>query len=184
MFSKVKIELYKARPRKALICKVVRGLCSCENVLGLFPLFFGNHLWLICALNIILNSNFEPVFPPIILFIKIFVAEKVAKLLVGWCLVVVRYHSLKFLSICLGFLMYLQFDHLLSEKGFLQKECLTTLHILFLIHHASFAVQIVPRRQKNQLHYSVVALGIRLNMPVYHLYKNEIIRKQLPTCTC
>jgi len=31
------------------------------------------------ALNIILNGNFEPVFPPIISFIKIFVAENVAK---------------------------------------------------------------------------------------------------------
>ena len=45
----------------------------------LFPLFFGNLLWLIYALNIILNGNFEPVFPPIISFIKIFVAENVAK---------------------------------------------------------------------------------------------------------
>jgi hypothetical protein len=33
------------------------------------------------TLNIILNSNFEPTFQPIISFIKNFVAEKVAKLL-------------------------------------------------------------------------------------------------------
>ena len=49
----------------------------------LFPLIFGNLLWLIYALNIILNGNFEPVIPPIISFIKIFVAENVAKPLVG-----------------------------------------------------------------------------------------------------
>jgi hypothetical protein len=54
----------------------------------LFPLFFGNLLWLIYALNIIQNSNFEPVFPPTISFIKNFVAEKVAKFDVGWCRVV------------------------------------------------------------------------------------------------
>jgi len=46
----------------------------------LFPLIFGNLLWLIYALNIILNGNFEPTFLPIIPFLKIFVAEKVAKL--------------------------------------------------------------------------------------------------------
>jgi hypothetical protein len=45
----------------------------------LFPLFFVVLLWLIYALNIILNGNFEPVFPPVISFIKTFVAEKVAK---------------------------------------------------------------------------------------------------------
>jgi hypothetical protein len=50
----------------------------------LFPLFFGNLLWLIYALNIIQNGNFEPDFPPIISFIKIFVAEKVAKPLAKW----------------------------------------------------------------------------------------------------
>ena len=60
--------------------------CSSENNLGctmttdLFPLFFVVLLWLIYTLNIILNSNFEPVFLPIISFIKISVAEKVAKL--------------------------------------------------------------------------------------------------------
>jgi hypothetical protein len=54
-----------------------------------FPLIFGLFLWLIYALNSIQNSNFEPVFPPIISFIKIFVAEKVAKLPVEWCYVVV-----------------------------------------------------------------------------------------------
>ena len=45
----------------------------------LFPLVFGNLLWLIYTLNIILNGNFEPVIPPIISFIKIFVAKNVAK---------------------------------------------------------------------------------------------------------
>ena len=49
----------------------------------LFPLAFGNLLRLIYALNIILNGNFEPVIPPIISFIKIFVAENVAKPLAG-----------------------------------------------------------------------------------------------------
>ena len=38
MFSKVKIELQKARPRKALICKDFQGLCSRQNVRDLFPL--------------------------------------------------------------------------------------------------------------------------------------------------
>ena len=50
---------------------------------SLLPLFFGVLLWLIYALNIILNGNFEPVFLPIISFIKIFVAEKVANSLAG-----------------------------------------------------------------------------------------------------
>ena len=62
----------------------------------LFPLFFGNLLWLIYALNIILNGNFEPVIPPIISFIKIFVAEKVAKSVVEWCWVVVRFKKALF----------------------------------------------------------------------------------------
>jgi hypothetical protein len=51
--------------------------------LGLFPLFLGILLWLIYALYVIPNGNFEPTFLPIISFIKIFVAEKVAKLLAG-----------------------------------------------------------------------------------------------------
>jgi hypothetical protein len=55
----------------------------------LFPLFFGVLLRLIYVLNSIPNGNIEPVFPPIISFIKISVAEKVAKLLVEWCRVVV-----------------------------------------------------------------------------------------------
>ena len=49
---------------------------------SLFPFFFVVLLCLIYTLNIILNSNFEPTFPPIISFIKNFVAEKVAKSLV------------------------------------------------------------------------------------------------------
>lgn len=55
----------------------------------LFPLFFRNLLWLIYTLNYILKGDFDTDFPPIILFIKIFVAEKVEKLLVEWCWVVV-----------------------------------------------------------------------------------------------
>ena len=43
-------------------------------------------LWLISALNIILNGNFELTFLPIIPFLKIFVAENVAKLSEEWCL--------------------------------------------------------------------------------------------------
>jgi hypothetical protein len=42
-------------------------------------------LWLIYALNSIPNGNFEPSFPPIISFIKNFVAEKDAKSLAEWC---------------------------------------------------------------------------------------------------
>jgi hypothetical protein len=55
----------------------------------LFPLFFGNLLWLIYALYCILKGNISTDFLPIILFIKIFVAEKVAKLPAEWCRVVV-----------------------------------------------------------------------------------------------
>ena len=53
----------------------------------LFPLIFGNLRWLIYDLNIILNGNFESVFPPIISFIKISVAEKLQNRLrnsAGW----------------------------------------------------------------------------------------------------
>ena len=53
-------------------------------------------LWFIYALNIILNGNFEPVFLLVISFIKIFVAENVAKSVVEWYRVVVwlyLYHS-------------------------------------------------------------------------------------------
>ena len=57
----------------------------------LFPLIFVVLPWLIYALIIIQNSNFEPVFLPVISFIKNFVAESVAKLLVEWCRVVVRF---------------------------------------------------------------------------------------------
>jgi hypothetical protein len=53
-----------------------------------FPLIFGVLLWLIYALYLIPNGNFEPVFLPIISFIKIFVAEKVAKSSAEWCRVV------------------------------------------------------------------------------------------------
>ena len=63
---------------------------------ALFPLFFGNLLWLICALYYILKGNYDTVFPPIILFIRIFVAEKVAKLLVEWYRVVVGFITLSF----------------------------------------------------------------------------------------
>lgn len=46
-------------------------------------------LWLIYDLNIIPNSDFDTNFLPIILFLKIFVAEKVAKSSAEWCRVVV-----------------------------------------------------------------------------------------------
>lgn len=45
----------------------------------LIPTLFRDTLLLIYALNIIPNGNFEPIIPPIISFIKIFVAENVAK---------------------------------------------------------------------------------------------------------
>jgi len=51
----------------------------------LFPLFFGVLLLLIYALNIILKGNFDTDFPPIISFLKTFVAENVAKLSAEWC---------------------------------------------------------------------------------------------------
>jgi len=58
-----------------------KSRCSATTFLpcSLFPLFFGNLLWLIYTLNIILNSDFSNVFLSIISFIKIFVAENVAK---------------------------------------------------------------------------------------------------------
>ena len=55
------------------------GITGFFGFFELFPLFFGNLLWLIYTLYYILKGNFEPVFSPIILFIKIFAAEKVAK---------------------------------------------------------------------------------------------------------
>ena len=48
-----------------------------------FPLFIRILLWLVYALNIIPNGIFEATFPPTISFIKIFVAENVAKPLAG-----------------------------------------------------------------------------------------------------
>jgi len=57
--------------------------------LVLFQLFFVVLLWLIYDLNIIPNSDFDTNFLPIILFLKIFVAEKVAKSSAEWCRVVV-----------------------------------------------------------------------------------------------
>ena len=55
----------------------------------LFPLFFGNLLWLIYALYYIPKSDFDTDFLPVISFIRNFVAEKVAKSRVEWCRVVV-----------------------------------------------------------------------------------------------
>jgi len=82
-----------------IIIKITKKVAGSENhclllrkkcvTLVLFPLIFVVLLWLIYALNIILNGNFEPVFPPIISFIKIFVAEKVAKSPAELCQVVV-----------------------------------------------------------------------------------------------
>lgn len=48
----------------------------------IIPTLFLDSFWFIYALYYILKGNFEPTFLPIISFIKIFVAEKVAKLLV------------------------------------------------------------------------------------------------------
>ena len=59
------------------------------SVFGIIPTFFVVLLWLIYTLNIILNGNFDTDFPPIISFIKIFVAEKVAKSPAELCQVVV-----------------------------------------------------------------------------------------------
>jgi len=53
------------------------------NLVSLFPLLFEILLWLIYALYVIPNSNSKPVFLPVISCIKIFVAEKVAKLPAG-----------------------------------------------------------------------------------------------------
>ena len=55
----------------------------------LFPLFFELRTWLVYVLYIILNGKFDTSFPPIISFIKIFVAEKVAKSPAELCQVVV-----------------------------------------------------------------------------------------------
>ena len=55
----------------------------------LFPLFFGNLIWLIYVLNSIPNGNFDADFLPTISFLKIFVAEKVAKSPAEWYRVVV-----------------------------------------------------------------------------------------------
>ena len=52
----------------------------CSFTFYLLPLFFEFLLLLIYALNSLLNSDFELAFLPIISFIKISVAEKVAKL--------------------------------------------------------------------------------------------------------
>ena len=58
-------------------------------LIGIIPTFYGILFWLIYALNIIPNGNFEPVFLPIILFLKNFVAENVAKSPAELCQVVV-----------------------------------------------------------------------------------------------
>ena len=55
-----------------------RVFSSCDKF-KLFPLFFRILLLLIYALYLIPNGNFVPTFLHIISFIKIFVAEKVAK---------------------------------------------------------------------------------------------------------
>ena len=55
----------------------------------LFPFFFGILFWLIYALYCILKDDFDTIFLPVILFIKNFVAEKVAKSPAELCQVVV-----------------------------------------------------------------------------------------------
>ena len=74
------------KSRKVVALQQLFGFCY---KIRLFPFIFEFLLLLIYALNIILNGNFEPVFPPIISFIKIFVAEKVAKSPAELCQVVV-----------------------------------------------------------------------------------------------
>ena len=61
-------------------------LYAVRNYSHSFSWFFFNHIY---ALNIIPNGKFEPVFLPIISFIKISVAEKVAKSPAELCQVVV-----------------------------------------------------------------------------------------------
>ena len=68
-----------------IVSMVLGGL---KFKIQLFSLFFGNLLWLIYALYYILKGNLDTDFPPVILFIKIFVAEKVAKSPAEWCRVV------------------------------------------------------------------------------------------------
>ena len=59
------------------------GITGFFEFFELFPLFFGMLFWLIYALYLIPSGNFEPTFLPIIPFLKIFVAENVAKSLAG-----------------------------------------------------------------------------------------------------
>jgi len=81
------------------------ALCHEFGFAKSFPLFFRLLLLLIFALYYILKGNFEPVFLPIISFLKTFVAENVAKSVVGWCRVVVRYITAPEIRIQL-FLLY------------------------------------------------------------------------------
>ena len=81
--SKSVAEAFLSKQKSARKPFVSKGFRALFSQLILLPLFFGDLLWLICALNIIPNGNFEPVFPPIISFLKIFVAENVAKFDVG-----------------------------------------------------------------------------------------------------
>lgn len=58
------------------------GFAKCFEMM-FFSTLFGILLWLIYALNYILKGNFDIDFLPVISFIKIFVAEKVARSLAG-----------------------------------------------------------------------------------------------------
>lgn len=69
--------------RKPLIYKGFGFLNLSKNERDLFPLIFRILLWLIYALSIIRNSNFEPDFLLIIPFIKIFVAGKCCRIAGG-----------------------------------------------------------------------------------------------------
>ena len=83
------LSLAKLRPRRNKhLAASATGGARC-----LFPLFFRVLLWLIYALNYILKGNFVTDFPPIILFLTNFVAEKVAKSPVEWCRVVMGCQS-------------------------------------------------------------------------------------------
>ena len=61
---------------RALVGFFMDDILLCQKS---FPLIFRILLWLIYALNIIQNGNFEAVFLPVISFIKNYVAENVAK---------------------------------------------------------------------------------------------------------
>ena len=77
--NRIVAESYQKLIRRDRRIRKTVGITGFFGFFELFPLFFVVLLWLICALNSIPNDNFDPVFPPIISFIKNFVTENVAK---------------------------------------------------------------------------------------------------------